>query len=113
MSRTRRQIETRIERIKREIGKLDRIHPGSLSQQYNVCGNAQCKCKADPPQRHGPYHQVSFSWRGKSSSRFVRKEELNRVKRELKNYQKLRELTDEWIELSMELTKLEKSGQVA
>ena len=113
MSRTRRQIEARIERIKREIAKLDRIHPGSLSQQYNVCGNAQCRCKADPPQKHGPYHQVSFSWRGKSSSRFVRKEDLARVKRELKNYQWLRELTDEWIELSFELAKLAKAEEAA
>lgn len=113
VSRTRRQLEARIERIKREIGKLDRIHPGSLSQQYNVCGNAQCRCKADPPQKHGPYHQVSFSWRGKSSSRFVRKEDLARVKRELKNYQLLRELTDEWIELSFELAKLAKAEDAA
>lgn len=113
MSRTRRQLEARIERIKREIVKLDRIHPGSLSQQYNVCGNAQCRCKADPPQKHGPYHQVSFSWRGKSSSRFVRKEDLPRVKRELKNYQRLRELTDQWIELSIELAKLAKAEEAA
>lgn len=113
MSRTRRQLEARIERIKREVVKLDRIHPGSLSQQYNVCGNAQCRCKADPPQKHGPYHQVSFTWRGKSSSRFVRKEDLARVKRELKNYQRLRELTDEWIELSFELAKLAKAEEAA
>lgn len=113
MSRTRRQLEARIERIKREIVKLDRIHPGSLSQQYNVCGNAQCRCKADPPQKHGPYNQVSFSWRGKSSSRFVRKEDLGRVKRELKNYQRLRELTDEWIELTIELAKLAKAEEAA
>lgn len=113
MTRTRRQLEARIERIKREIAKLDRIHPGSLSQQYNVCGNAQCRCKADPPQKHGPYSQVSFTWRGKSSSRFVRKEDLTRVKRELKSYQRLRELTDEWIELSFELAKLAKAEDAA
>ncbi len=109
MSRTRRQIDTRIERIKREIAKLDGIHPGKLSQQYNVCGNPQCRCKADPPKKHGPYNQVSFTWRGKSSSRFVRKADLVRVKRQLKNYQRLREFTDEWIELTMELDKLIKA----
>jgi hypothetical protein len=113
MARTRPQVEARIERIKGEIAKLDRIHPGSLSQQYNVCGQAHCRCKADPPQRHGPYHQVSFTWRGKNTSRFVRKDDLARVTRELKNYERLRALTDEWIELSMELTKLDKAHDVA
>ena len=110
MSRTRRQVETRIERIQGEIAKLEGgVHPGSLSQQYNVCGNPQCRCKADPPQKHGPYYQVSFTWRGKSSSRFVRKDGLARMKRQLKNYQRLREFTDEWIELTMDLEKLLKA----
>lgn len=113
MTRTRRQLEARIERIKREIVKLDRIHPGSLSEQYNVCGHPQCRCKAKPPQRHGPYHQVSFTWRGKNTSRFVRKDDLARVKRQLTNYQRLRELTDEWIELSIELAKLDKAHDAA
>ena len=113
MARTRRQIEARIERIKGEIVKLDRIHPGSLSKQYNVCGHAQCRCKASPPRRHGPYHQVSFTWRGKNTSRFVRKGDLDRVQRELRNYERLRQLTDEWIELSMELTKLDKAHDAA
>jgi hypothetical protein len=113
MPLTQRQLEARVERIKRAIAKLDRIHPGSLSQQYNVCGNAQCRCKADPPQKHGPYHQVSFTWRGKNTSRFVRKEDLARVKRELRNYQRLRELMDEWVELSIELAKIERAGQAA
>ena len=113
MSRTRRQIEARIGRIKREISELDGIHPGSLSQQYNVCGNAQCRCKADPPQKHGPYHQVSFTWRGKNTSRFVRKDDLKRVKREVTNYKRLRELTDEWIELTIELAKLAKAEEAA
>jgi len=109
MSRTRRQVETRIERIKREITTFDGIHPGSLSQQYNVCGSPQCHCKDDPPKKHGPYHQVSFTWRGKSTTRFVRKSDLARVKRQLKNYKRLRELTDEWIELTMELAQLSKA----
>ena len=112
MSRTRHQVETRIERIKREITSLDGIHPGSLSQQYNVCGNPQCRCKDDPPKKHGPYHQVSFTWRGKSTTRFVRKPDLARVKRQLKNYKRLRELTDEWIELTMELAQLIKAEAV-
>jgi len=113
MTHARRQLEARIERIKREIVKLDRIHPGSLSEQYNVCGQPQCRCKAKPPQRHGPYHQVSFTWRGKNTSLFVRKDDLARVKRQLTNYQRLRELTDEWIELSMKLAKLDKTHDAA
>jgi len=45
--------ERRIDAIKRQIVALGRLRPGTLSQQYNVCGNPTCRCKADPPQKHG------------------------------------------------------------
>jgi hypothetical protein len=113
MTRTPRQIELRIQRIKDEIVSLDEIQPGSLSRQYNVCGNPQCACKATPPRKHGPYYQVSFTWRGKHSTRFVGKDTLARTRRRLENYQRLRTLTDEWIELTMELAKLDKLARSA
>jgi len=106
MRRTRRQIENRIQRIKERIAAIDRIHPGTLSRQYNVCGTPNCQCKADPPRKHGPYYQISFSWHGKSTSRFVKKKDLSRVKRQIKNYKRIRALTDEWIQLTMELSRM-------
>jgi len=102
----RRQVlETKIEKIKARIAALGELRPGSLSQQYNVCGTAGCRCKADPPQKHGPYHQVSFTHRGRSSSQFVRREDVARVKRQLRNYERLRSLIDEWIDASIELAR--------
>src|SRR5215469_9455653 len=40
---------------------------GALSLQYNVCGSPSCRRKADPPLKHGPYPQISFTWHGKST----------------------------------------------
>jgi hypothetical protein len=99
-------LERRIERIKREIGQLGDLRPGSLSQQYNVCGVAGCRCKASPPQKHGPYYQLSISRKGKDTSRFVRRDEVATVKRQLRNFARLRTLVDEWIDLGMELSAL-------
>lgn len=106
MTRRIQSLERRIERIRRELGTLGDLRPGSLSEQYNVCGVEGCRCKASPPQKHGPYYQLSFTRKGKSSSRFVRREELATVKRQLKNYARLRELVDEWIDLGTELSTL-------
>ena len=58
---------------------LGDLRPGSLSTQYNVCGTPGCRCKATPPEKHGPCYQVSFTRKGKSSSKFVRKEDLAAV----------------------------------
>jgi len=72
------QIERQIERVKRDMVALGDLRPGSLSTQYNVCGSPGCKCKATPPHKHGPYYQVSFTRKGKSGTKFVRKEKLAR-----------------------------------
>ncbi len=99
-------LEGKIEKIKREVVALGDLRPGSISQQYNVCGNPNCRCKEDPSKRHGPYHQLSFTRNGRSRSKFIRKPQLSEVKRQVKNYARLRSLVDRWIELSSELCQL-------
>ena len=58
----------RIVQIKEKLFNLGPVLPGSLSQQWNVCGSAGCQCK-DPkhPIKHGPYYQLSYTLKGKSS----------------------------------------------
>lgn len=99
-------LEQRIQSIKREIAALGDLRPGALSMQYNICGNPTCRCKADPPLKHGPYPQVSFTWRGKSTTQFVREQDVEEVQKQLANYHQLRDLVDEWIGLALELSRL-------
>ena len=100
------EIERQIEKLKRELSALGELRPGSLSTQYNVCGSPGCRCKATPPEKHGPYYQVSFSRKGKSSSKFVRKEDLPAIRKQLKNYETMKLLVDRWVELATELSNL-------
>jgi hypothetical protein len=104
------EIEQRIEAIKRRLTKLGPMHPGSLSEQYNVCGKPHCRCK-DPrkPRRHGPYYQLSFTWRGKSTSRFVRPERVTEIRRKVENYKRFRELVNEWVDLAVGLERAERA----
>jgi hypothetical protein len=95
-----------IEKVKGRLATLGDLRPGSLSTQYNVCGTPGCRCKATPPEKHGPYYQVSFTRKGKSSSKFVRKQDLAAVRRELKNYEVMKTLVDRWIDLATELSNL-------
>jgi hypothetical protein len=106
----KKQIEKQIQRIKKELTELGELRPGSLSKQYNVCGKASCRCK-DPehPKRHGPYYQVSYGRKGKSSSAFVRPESLAAVKKQLANYKRLKELVNRWVDLGLEHAQLQSS----
>ncbi len=99
-------LEKRIQIIKRQIAELGDLRPGALSKQYNICGTPNCRCKADPPLKHGPYYQISFTRHGKSSSQFVREEDLIEVQQQLENYRLLRDLVDEWVTLSAQLSSL-------
>jgi hypothetical protein len=100
------EIERQIEKVKRDLAALGDLRPGSLSTQYNVCGSPGCRCKATPPEKHGPYYQVSFSRKGKSSTKFVRKEYLPAIRKQLKNYERMKLLVDRWVELATELSNL-------
>ena len=101
---------SRIEEIKREISQLGEIRTGSLSEQWNVCGNPNCRCKdKDNPQKHGPYYQLSYTRYRKSSSEFVSKSNVETVRQQLDDYKKFMELKDEWIDLSIAISKLRKA----
>jgi hypothetical protein len=101
-------LQHRIDAIKAALAALGPLRPGTLSRQYNVCGTPGCRCKDDPAQRHGPYHQLSYTWHGRSRSEFVRESELVRVQEQLRTYARLRELLDQWIDAAIELARLER-----
>jgi len=100
-------LKRQIKALKQQLVALGTLQPGSLSKQYNVCGNPTCRCKATPPRKHGPYFQISFTRNGRSSTRFVKARNLPRVRAQLKNYRRLRELVDRWVTLATELAILE------
>lgn len=70
------------------------MHPGSLSAQKR--------------QRGEEYWQLSYSYAGKGYTRYVRPGDVAQVRRELKTYQRFRELTSRWIALEIELAKLQR-----
>lgn len=99
-------LQRRIEHIKAELSALGPVRPGTLSQQYNVCGTPGCRCKDDPPHKHGPYSQLSYTWRARSRSEFVREDEIEQVQEQLRNYARMRDLIDQWIDAAIELARL-------
>jgi Family of unknown function (DUF6788) len=101
-----RALDAKIAKIKAALAALGDLRPGTLSQQYNVCGKPACRCKARPPRKHGPYYQVSFTWQGKSQSQFVRRADVPAMRVQLRNYQRLRTLVDTWISAAMTVSRL-------
>lgn len=82
-----------IERIRAQLVRLGPVLPGSLGKQWNVCGSPGCRCK-DPkrPRRHGPYYQLSYTLRGRSSTVFVKSEDVAEVRRRIRRYREFKQL---------------------
>ena len=104
-------LNERIRQIKQELASLGPMRPGSLSEQYNVCGTAGCHCK-DPqkPQKHGPYYHLNYTWRGKARTQFVKAEAVADVREQLETYKRFRALCAEWVEVSLELVRVQRAG---
>jgi len=89
------QIQTRIGAIQRQLSKLGPLRPGSLSQQYQ-----------DPKNKKGSYYQLSYTHQMKSRTEYVSAQSVPQVRRELAEYRRYKQLNQEWIELSIEQSRL-------
>jgi len=95
MSKTPKQLESRIERIKRELMAIGPMRPGSLSRQYR-----------DPESKKRPFYQISYTHKGRGRSEYVRAEYLAQIRRETANFKRFRKLTEQWVDLSLEASQL-------
>ena len=68
------------------------MRPGSLSRQYK-----------DPAARTGAYWQLSYTHNMRSRTRYVRPEELTRLKPLLANFRRFRRLIDRCVDLSIKI----------
>jgi hypothetical protein len=90
-----RQIEQRIDRIKKAIEEIGAMRPGSLTRQYK------------DPQRHvGAYWQLSYTRRMKSRTEYVRQESVGEIRSQIATHKRFKQLVDQWIDLSIEHSRL-------
>lgn len=96
-----------IKRVKKEIGSLGELFPGSISQQFNICGNPDCRCKdKKEPVKHGPYNNLSYTFRGRRHTKFIREELVEEFGKYTSNYKKYKQYTDELVGFYIELINL-------
>jgi hypothetical protein len=78
--------------------------PGTLADRMTRCGRANCRCHADPPRLHGPYHQWTRKKDGKTATRILTDDQLADYQPWFDTHKRLRELITELEELSLAIT---------
>lgn len=92
------------EQLAAALAALDFVLPGSIVVRHTRCGKAACRCKADPPQLHGPYIQWTRKVEGKTVTRLLSPDQLERYQPGFDNARRLRQLITELEALSLRAT---------
>jgi hypothetical protein len=90
------------QRIARQLGDIGFALPGTITERMMRCGKRACRCKADPPQLHGPYIQWTRTVNGKTVTKLLTPQQLARYQPWLDNARRLRELASKLETLSIE-----------
>jgi hypothetical protein len=98
--------QARAQAIAAEIARLAGgfALPGTLADRKTRCGRANCRCHADPPQLHGPYHQWTRKKNGKTATKILTDGQLADYAPWFSNHKRIRELLTELEELSLGIT---------
>ncbi len=80
--------------ITRQMGDLRFALPGTITIRTKTCGKANCRCQDDPDQRHGPYIQWTRTVNGKTVTKQLTAEQLDRYQAWFDNNRLLRDLVD-------------------
>ena len=78
--------------IAEALAEIDGLLPGSVVVRHMRCGKAGCGCKADPPVLHGPYIQWTRTVQGKTVTRYLSQEQLERYRPWFDNTHRLKDL---------------------
>jgi len=90
-----RRLQKRIHAIQQELTRLGPMRPGCLSLQYRK-----------PKEKSGAYYQLSYTYQMKSKSEYIPEQLVPQIEQELAEYKRYRELSAEWIDLSIALSRL-------
>jgi hypothetical protein len=86
-----------------EIGRLGITAPGSITTRSTRCQTPGCRCRAEPPQLHGPYPTWIRRIDGKTITRTLHGDELERLRPLLAANHRLRELINQLQAVSAEM----------
>lgn len=90
------EIQKRIDRIKTQLAAIEDMRPGSLTRQYK-----------DPESQSGPYYQLSYTRDMKSRTEYIARDSVREVRRQIANYRRFKALSTEWVNLSIEHSRLQ------
>ncbi len=95
-------LERQRQKLLAEIAKLGFVLPGSLTARHTRCSSPGCRCRAEQPVLHGPYYTWTRKIAGKTVTRQLNAEQVERYGPWFEDARKLRALIDQLETLSLQ-----------
>lgn len=89
------RLEKRIHSLQAQLAQLGPMRPGCLSLQYR-----------HPKEKTGANYQLSYTYQMRSKTDYIPAHLVPQIQQEVAEYKRFRELTAEWIALSIEWSRL-------
>jgi hypothetical protein len=95
--------EPRLRELQAQLAQVGPVLPGTINVTMNRCGKPNCACHADPPRLHGPYVTWTRKVHGKTVTRRLTAQQLERYRPWFDNNRRLRQLTAELEALCLQI----------
>jgi len=95
------QDRRRKDRLLAQLASSGFALPGTFLERWICCKKPGCRCCADPPQLHGPYYQWTRKVDGKTVTRLLSEEQMERYREWFDNAKRDRALLGELEALSL------------
>jgi hypothetical protein len=100
------RAQRRRDELTAEIAALGWVLPGTLTDRFTRCGTPTCRCRANPPQLHGPYPTWTRKIANKTITRTLTAEQAELCRPWFDNARRLRALLTELEGLSLQAANL-------
>jgi len=98
--------ERRYRQLAAQLADIGPISSGSLTRRYTCCTSPGCKCRADPPQPHGPYWQLTRKIDGKTTTRRLTPSEADLYRTWIDNDRHMRHIINQMRTVSAKAAEL-------
>lgn len=93
--------DPRLADLQAQLAQIGPVLPGTINIVMNRCGKPNCACHQDPPRLHGPYITWTRKVSGKTLTRRLTADQLERYQPWFENNRRLRQLIAELEALSL------------
>jgi len=112
---TLKEMERKREEILGSFLDLGDMRRGTLSERYVHCNKGGCHCSRSGEAGHGPNYHLTYKEKSKTKTETIQPAQVNRVREQLVNHQRFRELIHQVVELNEQICRarsLEPEGEV-